>query len=270
MLIEVFNRQAEVFRRMAAYGAVVYDRERYFLLHDPQGDVLYLQAEQFSTRQLAEMYVKQMSYTERRAARFVHVSCADWAEANGAVCEALSDFCKPSKDRRFPAHVVPWIVGYPEAVAKVSLWRRLMQGERIPVTEAGIPLREVFAADEWYELRTQAEADLFMSMLDLHDGRLDTVLYRESSTEPDEVSIILDLRSWQGCRVEYRFTEPTVVHITNGRYDNGRDILSACLYVDADGVFWADEHLKKDEIKRPFHSAITYIRAARVMVRRVD
>ncbi len=123
---------------------------------------------------------------------------------------------------------------------------------------------------EWCSLQTQADADrLMQEVCGLHDAHIDAVTYTESQNAPTCVSVTFDLPRLD-CHMELCFTEPTVAHITNGRDNNGRDILASCLYIDAGGVFWADEGLKREKTEQPLHPEITYIRAQSVRVRRVE
>ncbi len=266
MLAQVF----EYNQPLTVYGLIVYNYSRNFILYDPEAACFFLQAEMFPRDVLIRMYQAGISHAPDRAVRFLHIDCKGWVEAEDAIRESLSDFCKREKEQPFPPPSVPWIAGYPETISSSEVLRRLMRGENVPASDAGIPLREVPSGDEWYELETQAEADLLTWILGFHDAHIDRVTYREQSFRPDEVSVIFDMHEWNGCRVEYGFSEPTVAHITNGRYANGRDILSACLYMDDSGVFWADEGLDKEEIGKPFDPEITYIRARSVKVRLVD
>ncbi len=258
MLVHVF----EYDKPLTVYGMVVYDYTRHFILYDPDAACFFLQTEMLSRNAQLQMMQRGMDLP-RRILHFVHIDCHDWVKAEENVAAALSDFCT-----RTPSP--PWIAGYPDAISNTDLLRRLLEGETVLYTDAGILLRTVPARDEWYELTTQNEADIFLWIMSFHDAHIDQVIYSEPKYRPHEVSVRFDLSEWNGCRVEYCFEEPTVAHITNGRYPNGRDILSAILYIDESGVFWADKYLDKEAIDEPFDPEITYIRAKRVKVRRID
>ncbi len=236
---------------LPVYGLVSYDYKAFVLVYDSDKACFYLKNELEEGRRIVD---------------FVHVDVTGWVKATEVVCESLADFCTLSY-----APPLPFVAGYPESVGDAELLRRLMSGESVPLSDTPAVLREIPMRDEWYEIKTQAEADLFANALFYpHDAHIDSVTYIEPKYGPYEVSVILDLGEWMGCRMEYRFASPTVVHITNGRDSNGRDILDACLFVDENGVFWADEDLEKEEIDKPFDPEITYIRAGSVKVRRVD
>ncbi len=252
MLVHFYDSEQHRFLMLPVYGFVSYDYKAFVLVYDSDKACFYLKNELEEGRRIVD---------------FVHVDVTGWIKATEAVCESLADFCTQAP----PAPTRPWIAGYPEMVTDAHLLRRLMSGESVPLSDTQVTLREIPGGDEWYEIKTQAEADLFANALFYpHDAHIDSVTYIEPKYDPYTVSVILDMTMWFGCRMEYRFASPTVVHITNGRDSNGRDILDACLFVDENGVFWADEDLEKEEIDKPFDPEITYIRAKAVKVRRVD
>ncbi len=263
MLVQVF----EYDKPLPVYGIIVYNYTRHLILHDPEGKYFFLQPEQFPRNLQIKMYQQGFRLPDTRAVHFVQLDCHGWLTADGAVCDVLSDFCTGTH-----APTTPWIAGYPEIISHVSLLRRLMNGESVPDDQTGIPLRQIHLEEAWYEITTQAEADLFLQgVMGFHDGHIDRVIYRESEYEPYTVTVTFDLREWNGCRIEYCFTEPIVTHITNGRDDNARSILNACLYIDEAGVFWADQAIPRDDVDRgSLPAEVTYIRAASVKVRRVD
>ncbi len=258
MIVQVFDQEHQIFRCLTVYGLVCYDFERHFILYIPELDSFCLQVETTHTP------------AWRRHVHFVHVDATGFVRAGDEVCASLSDFCKRTGDP-YPAPPVPWIAGYPDAVSDAGVLRRLMQGDCVPRRETGISLREVPTGEEWYEIKTQAEADLFLwGVIGFHDAHIDAVTYREPLYIPHEVSVIFDCSEWNGCRLEYRFIAPTETHITNGRDKNMRDILEAVLSIGEDGVFWADAPIKRADAEAPLDPTVTYIRAERVMVRRVD
>ncbi len=251
MVVHFFDTDQNHFRMLSVYGLVSYNYRTFVLLYDPEKACFYLKNEHKDGRLVVD---------------FVHIDVTGWIKATEAVCESLADFCTLSY-----APPLPFVAGYPELVRDAGLLRRWMSGETVPLSDTSVVLREMPLHDEWFEIKTQADADLFAHELFYpHDAHIDSATYIEPKYGPHTVSVILDMSEWFGCRMEYRFEDPTVVHITNGRDNNGRSILDACLFVDENGVFWADDNLKKEEIDRPFHPEITYIRAGSVKVRRVD
>ncbi len=111
-----------------------------------------------------------------------------------------------------------------------------------------IQLRNLPDVDEWHYIKTQEDAQEFMKLFaGFHDSNLVKLKYEETDESGIKVNVIFDNSCWFGV-VELCFEGVQLLKIVPTKENYSSDILSATLYVDEAGVFWADSYMENPDL----------------------
>ena len=143
-----------------------------------------------------------------------------------------------------------------------ALFRRVMNGERIPVADDPrfAPYARPITLPDWFEVKTQQDAaDLACVSFDFHDATVDTL------TEEDGDWIVRFDTSWE-CIITVRFCGVTEAYFKDIVYE----ILNSEITKTAEGfTFTVLDHLADlDEDQEPvLHDGKPYIQCKRILWR---
>ena len=142
---------------------------------------------------------------------------------------------------------VEYLSGYGDVVGNLDLVSGLLAEKAVDFDEAGVQLREPEDAKVWNYIETQADADAFMDLFaGFHDALLRRLVYDEDFPAY-KLTAVFDNSVWYGV-VELCFERVVVMRLrpTAENYDNY--ISCGTLVVKDESVFWADDHLKGEDL----------------------
>ena len=123
----------------------------------------------------------------------------------------IEKFCK---ENNLEMPEINLLRGYPDVCENSAFISDIIANRIVPVDRYQIQLRNLPDVNEWQYIQTQEEAQEFMKLFaGFHDSNLVKLTYDDPPKE-----------------------------------NYGTEILSATLYVDEEGVFWADNYMEKPDI----------------------
>ncbi len=158
----------------------------------------------------------------------------------------IKKFCK---ENNLEMPEIKLLRGYPDVCENSAFICDIIANRVVPVDRYQIQLRNLPDVNEWQYIQTQEEAQEFMKLFaGFHDSNLVKLTYDESDECGIKVNVIFDNSCWFGV-VELCFEGVQLLKIVPPKENYSSEILSATLYVDEEGVFWADNYMEKPDIK---------------------
>lgn len=157
----------------------------------------------------------------------------------------LKKYCK---DNGLEVPEIKRLFGYPDVCENYAFICDIVANRVVPAERYHIQLRELPDIDEWQYIQTQEKAQEFMELFaGFHDSNLVKLTYEESYEGGIKANAIFDNSGWFGV-AELCFEGVQLLKIVPPKENYSSEIYSATLWVDEDGVFWADERMEKPDM----------------------
>lgn len=151
---------------------------------------------------------------------------------------------------------VPVFYGYEDVFQSRGFLFQLLKNRTVPRGEAAFAVRSLPNEKDWHTIETQEDADKFMSLfMGFHDSTLERCCYEEGDGKRD-LHMIFGNTGWYSV-VEFYFEGLLDMHIRPPEDNTTRELLSGCLLVYEESVYWADEALQKEDLS--YHGS--YVKA---------
>lgn len=155
--------------------------------------------------------------------------------------------------------------GYDEVYQDFDFMLKILRDRAVPRNECSIRIREPSDTDKWTYIKTQSDADEFLKLFaGFHDSTFDKMQYVEDYGER-RLTVTFDNSSWYGV-VELCFEGLIAMNLRPAQENYSREIFSACLLVENECVFWADDALKKEDL----NYTGSFIKALNLKWRKID
>lgn len=155
--------------------------------------------------------------------------------------------------------------GYDEVYQDFDFMLRILRDRIVPKSDCSIQVRKPSDADQWTYINTQSDADAFFNVFaEFHDSTLDKLQYFEDYSERN-LTVTFDNSGWYGI-VELCFEGLVSMNLRPALENYSREIFSACLFVEDECIFWADEDLGKEDLN---HTG-SFIKALNLKWRKID
>jgi hypothetical protein len=136
--------------------------------------------------------------------------------------------------------------GYEEVYQDFDFMLKILRDRIVPKGDCSIKIREPNDTDLWIYIKTQSDADAFFKeFAGFHDSTLDKIQYFESYGERS-LTITFDNSGWYGI-AELCFEGLISMNLRPAQENYSRIIFSACLFVEDECIFWADDALDKED-----------------------
>ena len=124
---------------------------------------------------------------------------------------------------------------------------RILQDRIVPKSDCFIQIREPNDTNQWTYIKTQSDADAFSNVVaGFHDSTLDKMQYVEDYSE-SSLTVTFDNSGWYGV-VELCFEGQISMNLRPAKKNYSREISSACLFVEDECIYWADDDLYKENL----------------------
>ena len=155
--------------------------------------------------------------------------------------------------------------GYDEVYQDFDFMLRILRDRRVPRRDCFIQIREPNDTDQWAYIKNQRDAnDFFNAFAGFHDSTIDKIEYVEDYEERS-LTITFDNSGWYGV-AELCFEGLISMNLRPAQENFSREIFSACLFVEDECIFWADETLDKEDLN---HKG-SFIKALNLKWRKID
>ena len=141
---------------------------------------------------------------------------------------------------------IDFLCGYEDVLENTELIASLLCGEKIPISEANIKLRENEDVDIWQYIKTQDDAAEFMKLFaGFHDAYIKKITYEEMAYPNIATVYAVFESSWYGT-VELCFEAVSELHMHPAGEKYTSEIYDATLLVNDERVFWADDYMEEE------------------------
>jgi hypothetical protein len=155
--------------------------------------------------------------------------------------------------------------GYDDVYQDFDFMLRILRDRIVPRSDCSIQAREPSDIDKWTYIKTQSDADAFFDVFaGFHDSTLDKLQYVEDYSERS-LTVIFDNSGWYGT-VELCFEGLISMNLRPALENYSREIFSACLFVEDECIFWADDALDKEDL----NYTGSFIKALNLKWRKID
>ena len=248
MFVRVFDKADGRYYKSMVYCAVEQGYFRQYVVIDPVTDCFVL-----------------VDYLDKTGeptplVELIQRDSPDWVTYENAMLLKYKAWCR----KHCKPMTLKFLWGYRDVCENYEFLTVLLEQGRVPVSQAGIRLRELPDADEWTYIRTQADADEFMkAFAAFHDSVLEKLTYEEGYGV-SKATAVFDNRCWFGI-AELCFEGVLAVNIRPPRENFSREIYGGTLRVSNEAIFWADCWVPETE---PDHEG-SYICALNLKWRRI-
>ena len=136
-----------------------------------------------------------------------------------------------------------YLCGYPDVCENYDFLFEILKDKRASANQYKIQIRRLEDADEWCYIKTQQDADHFMSLFaGFHDATLESLSYMEDNRGTKEVKAVFDNSGWFGI-VELCFEGVELLKIVPAKENCTREIYEATLRISDESVLWCDGSL---------------------------
>ncbi|MEA4822628.1 MAG: hypothetical protein VB111_00740 [Clostridiaceae bacterium] len=155
--------------------------------------------------------------------------------------------------------------GYAEIYQDFDFMHRILRDRFVPRSECSIQVREPSDTDQWTYIKTQSDADTLLNVFTgFHDSTLDKLQYVEDYSQRNLI-VTFNNSGWYGI-VELHFEGLISMNLRPALENYSREIFGACLFVEDECVFWADEDLDKEDL----NYTGSFIKALNLKWRKID
>ena len=132
------------------------------------------------------------------------------------------------------------LCGYPDVCENCDFLFEILREKKAPANQYKIQIRQPEDAAEWYYIKTQQDADHFMSLFaGFHDATLESLSYIEDWNGTKAVRAVFDNSGWFGI-VELCFEGVEFLKIVPAKENHTREIYEATLRISDGNVLWCD------------------------------
>lgn len=137
--------------------------------------------------------------------------------------------------------------GYDEVYQDFDFMLRILRDRIVSKSDCSIQIREPNDTNQWTYIKTQSDADAFSEVFaGFHDSTLDKIQYVEDYSERS-LTVTFDNSGWYGV-VELCFEGLISMNLRPAQENYSREIFSACLFVEDECIYWADDALDKENL----------------------
>lgn len=155
--------------------------------------------------------------------------------------------------------------GYDEVFQDFDFMSKILRDKIVPKRDSSIQVREPDDTGEWTYVKTQCDANYFFKeFAGFHDSTLDRLQYDEDYSKRS-LTVTFDNSGWYGI-AELCFEGLISMNLRPAQENYSREIFSACLFVEDECVFWADDALDKED--RNYEGS--FIKALNLKWRKID
>lgn len=155
--------------------------------------------------------------------------------------------------------------GYNDVYQDFDFMLRILRDRIVPRSDCSIQTRAPSDIDKWTYIKTQSDAGAFFDVFaGFHDSTLDKLQYVEDYSKRS-LTVTFDNSGWYGI-VELCFEGLISMNLRPALENCSREIFSACLFVEDECIFWADDALDKEDL----NYTGTFIKALNLKWRKID
>lgn len=192
---------------------------------------------------------------------FINSDKSEWVTCDKANILKLNRFLKSNGISATLKHYC----GYNEVYRDFGFMLRIIRDRIVPQGDCSIQIREPNDAEQWTYIKTQNDADAFFkAFAGFHDATLDKIQYVEDYHKRC-LTITFDNSGWYGV-VELCFEGLVSMNLRPAQENYSREIFNACLFVEEECIFWADDALDKEDLNH----AGSFIKALNLKWRKID
>jgi len=143
--------------------------------------------------------------------------------------------------------IIKQFCGYDEVYQNFDFMQNIIGDRIVSKHNCSIQIREPKDTDQWTYIKTQTDADIFFkAFAGFHDSSLDKMQYVEDYSER-RLMVTFDNSGWYGV-AELCFEGLISMNLRPAQENYSREIYSACLFVEDECVFWADDALVNEDL----------------------
>lgn len=235
MFARVFDKKTGFFYKSIIYGKLLIGYYERNIVYNPREDAFELVD-----------YLDKENKDQRVLVPLIEVINSDrneWITYDKIYVLKLNRFLKSNGISAF----IKQYSGYDEVYQDFDFMLRILRDRIVPKSDCSIQIREPNDTNQWTYIKTQSDANAFFAVFaGFHDSTLDKIQYVEDYNERS-LTVTFDNSGWYGV-VELCFEGLISMNLRPGQEHYGREIFSACLFVENECIYWADDALDKENL----------------------
>lgn len=235
MLARVFDKKNGFFYKSIIYGKFDIGYYERYIVYNPKENAFELMDYLYKERNDQRVLVPLIEA--------INSDRNEWVTYDKVYVLKLNRFFK---NNGFNAYINQYC-GYDEVYQDFDFMLKILRDGIVPKSDCSIQIREPNDTDRWTYIKTQNDADAFFkAFAGFHDSTLDKIQYFEDHNERS-LTVTFDNSGWYGV-VELCFEGLISMNLRPAQENHSREIFSACLFVENECIFWADDTLDKEDL----------------------
>lgn len=232
MYVRVYDKPNNRYYKSMAYCVVNIGYDRHYIVLNPYEDRFELVAHLDKSTKEYQLLVETIQF-----------DTDEWEKYEKAYLLKYKHYCKAhGKD-----DTVELLWGYRDVCENFEFISSILENKFFPVEGSGIMLRELTDTADWNYILTQQDADEFMKLfVGFHDSTLDKIVFEDQQVTSSAIATF-DNSGWYGI-IELCFEKIVAVNIRPVGENYTPYIYEATLIVKDETVFWADDHMKTEDL----------------------